>query len=340
MAQETKKPEVDRGLEEIRREVIEARNLVIKTDNQLKSLHAELKAVSKRQEDFEKRTWMASAVAYALFALIAVGAAWLVSNTRTATALAERKQFAEETERLRGELATLKNVQRDSERLSVQAVEVYRQLGESKGELRMKALDAFRALEKTNLAELEKIALRDRASAVSQEIGQSLLERGKAEFRRAEYTNAVVDLERFLSLNPNETDALDARFFLGSSYAQLKKYQDAVVHLSKFITGDRKSKVRDYAMLLLSQAYEQTQQFEKSAEVARDAINAYPNSEFFNAFKSRLTVSKKNLESKGQVSSEPKKDITAPKPTVDGDKTLGKEKDVLLKTPAADAGGM
>jgi hypothetical protein len=41
-------PDSSKALEDIRREVIEARNMTIKTDNALKSLHAELKAVSQQ----------------------------------------------------------------------------------------------------------------------------------------------------------------------------------------------------------------------------------------------------------------------------------------------------
>jgi len=38
--------------------VIEARNLVIKTDNLLKNLHAELKQMGRKHEEQEKRHWM------------------------------------------------------------------------------------------------------------------------------------------------------------------------------------------------------------------------------------------------------------------------------------------
>ena len=58
-------------LEELKREVIEGRNLVIKTDNLLKTLHAELKQVGKHQEEFERRQWRSSAVAYGIFAALA-----------------------------------------------------------------------------------------------------------------------------------------------------------------------------------------------------------------------------------------------------------------------------
>ena len=69
------KADVEKELTEIRKEVIEARNLVIKTDNVLKNLHAEVKAVSKRHEDWQRKQWISSGVAYALFAILAVGAA-------------------------------------------------------------------------------------------------------------------------------------------------------------------------------------------------------------------------------------------------------------------------
>src|SRR5689334_8097455 len=60
---EEKRP-IDRELAELRKEVLESRNLVIKTDNLLKNLFAELKAVAKKNDDQYRRTWFASGAAY------------------------------------------------------------------------------------------------------------------------------------------------------------------------------------------------------------------------------------------------------------------------------------
>src|SRR5688572_9517737 len=87
------KPERERDLTDIRKEVIEARNLVIKTDNLLKNLHAELKLVGKRQEDFQKRQWLSSAVAYALFAALCVAGAVMVSSSRVSSASADKERL-------------------------------------------------------------------------------------------------------------------------------------------------------------------------------------------------------------------------------------------------------
>ncbi len=76
----------DKELADIRREVIESRTLVIRADNQLKTLHAEVKTVGRRLDAAIAHQRMASAAAYALFALLAVGAGVVVSVVRGAVA--------------------------------------------------------------------------------------------------------------------------------------------------------------------------------------------------------------------------------------------------------------
>ena len=70
----------------LRKEVIEARNLVIKTDNLLKNLHAELKQMGRKHEEQEKRHWMTSVTAYIGFAVIAGVGAIAFANAEVRTA--------------------------------------------------------------------------------------------------------------------------------------------------------------------------------------------------------------------------------------------------------------
>ena len=70
----------DGDLSTLRKELIEARNLVIKTDNLLKNLHAELKQMGRKHEEQEKRHWMTSVTAYIGFAVIAGAGAIAYAN--------------------------------------------------------------------------------------------------------------------------------------------------------------------------------------------------------------------------------------------------------------------
>ncbi|HET9450327.1 MAG TPA: tetratricopeptide repeat protein [Aggregicoccus sp.] len=289
------KPEVEKELGEIRKEVIEARNLVIKTDNLLKNLHAELKLVGKRQEDFQKRSYISSGVAYALFAILCIGAAVGISSASSSSATGERerleKTVAELTtqmEKQRGEMNASQNAQRS-------AAEVYKLMTTLPGDERLKGIDALVKLDTARLSSLEKQALNDRAELLRREVGGAAFERGKSAFRRNDMQGVVNELTRFLAMNPGQADMLDASFFLGTAYNSLKKHEQAVPLLSRFVEGDKKSKTRDYAMLLLAQSLQETGQLQKGADVVRDAIGTYPNSEFHGQMRGRLATIKRAM---------------------------------------------
>ncbi len=251
MVQE-KNPELDKGLEEIRREVIESRNLVIKTDNLLKNLHAELKLVGKRQEDFQKRQWISSAVAYALFAALCIGGAVMVASARTAAATGERESLQKKNGELGTQLEKLNGEMGATEQARRAAADVSRMMTTLPGDERLKGIDALVKLDTSRLSPLEKQGLQAQAELLRKEIGQTAYERGKNAFRRQEYPAAVSDLSRFLAMNPGKDEALDASYFLGASYTQVRKPDLAIPHLARFITEDKRSKTRDYAMLLLA----------------------------------------------------------------------------------------
>ena len=76
----------DSELALLRKEVIEARNLVIKTDNLLKNLHAELKQMGRKHDEQEKRHWMTSVTAYVAFAILAAAGAFAYARAEVRSA--------------------------------------------------------------------------------------------------------------------------------------------------------------------------------------------------------------------------------------------------------------
>ncbi|WP_043321567.1 tetratricopeptide repeat protein [Corallococcus coralloides] len=290
---EQPKTDVEKELSELRREVIESRNLVIKTDNLLKNLHAEVKAVGKRHEDFQKRQWISSAVAYALFAILAVGGAVLVNGARSSSNTNERERLEKQV----ADLSTQLEKQRadTTAHLTAQraANEVYKMMTTLPGDERLKGIDALVKLDTQKLSSLERQALNDRAAILRRETGDAAFERGKIAFRRNEMNAVVEDLSRFLAMNPAEAEALDASFFLGTAYNQLRQHDKAVPLLARFVEGDKKSKTRDYAMLLLAQSYQETGAFDKAADTVRDALATYPATQYLSQFRGRLNSAKR-----------------------------------------------
>jgi tetratricopeptide (TPR) repeat protein len=310
MAAETK-PEQNKELSEIRKEVIEARNLVIKTDSLLKNLHAEVKAIGKRHEDLQKRQWISSGVAYAIFAALCVAGAVLVSSAKSSGATAERerleKTVAELTTQLdkqRTELTATQTAQR-------QAAEVFRLMTTLPGDERLKGVDELVKLDTSKLTQLERQALTDKAAQLRREIGDSAFERGKAAFRRNDMKTAIDEISRFVAMNPPADQLLETSFFLGIAYNMERKHEQAVPQLTRYIESDRKAKNRDYAMLLLAQSLQETNQLEKAAQVVNDGVTQHPASEYISQFRGRLATVRR-LMSGGTAAAVPAAGTAAP----------------------------
>src|SRR5437667_12809702 len=62
--------EVDEELREIKREIIESRGLVIRTNNLTNALSADIKSIAKRQQGYERRLAWNSATAYVVFVVV------------------------------------------------------------------------------------------------------------------------------------------------------------------------------------------------------------------------------------------------------------------------------
>jgi tetratricopeptide (TPR) repeat protein len=310
------RPELEKELAEIRREVIESRNLVIKTDNLLKNLHAEVKAVGKRQEDSERRQWISSAVAYLLFAGLCLGGGILLVMAKGGAAKEEKDRLEKQVTELSQQADKQKTDVNGALLSSRQAAEVYKLMTTLPGDERLKGVDALAKLDQTRLSSLEKQALADRAALLRREIGQGALERGRAASRRNDAQTVITELGRFMALSPSTEEGNEASFLLGAAYVQVHKYDQAAAALGRFINADKKAKSRDYAMLLLTQSYELSGQLDKAAATAREALGTYPNSEYVPQLKMRLTAAKHLMDGAADAAAAGNGQPAAPKPAV------------------------
>jgi TolA-binding protein len=281
-------PELTKLLEDLKREVIESRNMTIKTDNALKTLQAELKQVSGLQNAFQKRTWFATGAAYVLFVALCVAGVIGIGNARSASGVAERERLEKQLGEVQAAVERLKGEASAQAAAEQAALAVYKQMTTLPGDERLKGLDALAKLDQSRLSPFARLALHDRATLLRKEVGQGILEKGRAAFRRQDFAEAAGHLTRFLALEPPEEDALEASFFLGNSLFQVKKYEESIKPLARFVETDRHAKVRDFAMLMLMQSYEMVGRKDESLAVAREALGLYPGSDFRGQFQVRL----------------------------------------------------
>jgi TolA-binding protein len=275
-------------LSALRKEIVEARNLIIKTDNLLKNLHAELKQMGRAHDEQEKRHWMTSVTAYVAFAVLAgVGAiAYARAEVRTAREEAQGAEIHARALQLDGEkIKTADLSRRDA---SDKAARIYDMLGsEKEGPGLNQAMSQALHLERNLLSPLESKAIDDRAAGMKARMAQSALERGNSAFRRQDWQNTSVELGRYIELDGKSADPA-VWYHLGQSRVQIKDFAGAVLPLETYLKTAGTGKVAQYAGFLLGQSYEETGNAAKAREVFERAEKLYPGSEFAPAIRNHL----------------------------------------------------
>ena len=281
-------PAAERDLSELRREVIESRNLVIKTDNLLKNLHAELKQMGRKQELFEKRHMMTSVAAYFLFAALATLGAFSFARSEIRGAREESAANEGRAKQLTQEVEMLRRADGSRRDASEKAARAYDLLGsEKEGPGQTLAMDQALHADRQLLSRLEAKALDDRAAGMKAKMAQAALERGNAAFRRNDWTAAAQELTRYIELEPRVEESM-VWFRLGNALTQAKEHQRAIPALESFIKVSGATKTAQYAGYLLGTDYEETNNAEKARQSYERALGLYPSSEFSSMIRGRL----------------------------------------------------
>ena len=272
----------------LRKEILEARNLIIKTDSLLKNLHAELKQMGRKHEEQEKRHWMTSVTAYIAFALIAAVGAIAYARAEVRTAREEASSNEARAVALQKDAEKIKAADQVRRDASDKAMRVYDLLGtEKEGPGLNQAMTQAMHLDRSQISPLEARAIEDRAAGMKQKMADMALAAGQSAFRRQDWKAVSEQLGHYVELQPRVDDA-QVWYHLGSARIQTKEFQGAIVPLENFLKNTGGTKTAQYAGLLLGQAYEETGNPAKAAAVYERAEKLYPGSDFAPMIRNRL----------------------------------------------------
>jgi len=278
----------DRDFDVLRREIIESRNLVIKTDNLLKNLHAELKQMGRKQELFEKRHMATSVAAYILFATIATIGAFSFARAEIRSAREEAVANEGKAKQLTQEVEGLRRADGARRDASEKAARAYELLGsEKEGPGQTLAMDQALHLDRQLLSRLEAKALDDRAAGMKTKMAQAALERVNAAFRRNDWSSTAQELTRYLELEPKNEEPM-VWFRLGNALTQAREHQKAIGPLETFLKNTGPTKTAQYAGYLLGTDYEESGNPEKARQTYERALGLYPTGEFSSTIRGRL----------------------------------------------------
>ncbi len=221
---------------ELRREVIEARNQSIKTDNQIKNLSLDVKGFENRFDILERRLRFSQVGVHLVVAITIAVAAYFVSAARTRSLQGELAKATQEANKIQQAAAT-KSKELDSRLQQIEDDKKSKQEAQQALVQLLTHLDkgetpqAIALLDKADLKRLTKLERRlaqERVDAFRKSVGEKAYRLAKDLLARGRRTDAIKALSESVNVNPKGRYSDSARYLLGTSLREARRYQEAV----------------------------------------------------------------------------------------------------------------
>jgi TolA-binding protein len=277
--------EFDEELRDIKREIIESRGLIIKTNNLTNALAADLKSIGKRQQNFERRAFWNSAAANLLFVVVVVAVVKFAWDARVEYEERDLRTAKADVGKLQEQVKSLQQQVEARGRGESAAAAFYELIRSGK---QKELIDAYEKVRKEKLTRAEMAFFRDAVERARGQLSLNAYHEGLDNMGGGRWHEAVVAFEESLRFNQNATHAPAAQLNLARGYRRLNRQRDAIPMLVKLSEASADSEVLDDAMFLLSECLIDIQAWNDAKTTLRNFIRRYPKSAYINDAKMAL----------------------------------------------------
>jgi TolA-binding protein len=242
--------EVDEEIREIKKEIIESRGLVIKTNNLTNALGSDIKAIAKRQASHERRAWWNSVVTYALLGTACLFGFRFLLDVSVREMEAEKETLAQEVKRLRS--AVDEEVKRAEKRGQAEA-KAMQFLELIKQKHRAEVIERWGALNKEQLSPAERSMFRDVVARFQAELSTEAYQNGLELLRTGRYAEAAEAFHDAIRLDEGAAHVPSARCQLGVAYRHLGKLAQAKLELERVLEQGSDKEIYPEATFALAQ---------------------------------------------------------------------------------------
>ena len=267
--------DVDDEIREIKKEIIESRGLIIKTNNLINSLAADVKAIAKRQAGYERRFGWNSAVAYVLFAVLFSVGLKLASDARISEIESDKDDLAEEVTELRQELSdetTRSDRRRHAEAEAFRFYEMVRQ------QQRAEVVEGFEEVQKAQLSRAESAFFQDAVDRFRLDLSVAAYQEGLDRMRTGRYAEAAETFQQAISLKEEGAHIPGVKYQLARAFKHLDRHGEARVLAEWVVEQELDRELQDDATLLVSQCAEALGELDEARAALRNLLRRWPRS--------------------------------------------------------------
>jgi TolA-binding protein len=227
--------DLDLEIREIKREIIESRGLVIKTNNLTSTLGSDIKTIAKRQAGYERKLTINSAVAYVLTVGVIFVGAYVASDQRARRYETERQAVERTNQQLEQDLEKIQTAQKARQ----VALQKAQELGEliERGE-REQLIEKLPGLDREQLSLYETRYLDETAKRFRTELSMRSFQEGLEHIRSKRYDDAVTSFERSLEMVKDNGHTARVRLHLAGALRLQGKRAEAIAVLRDLLDSD------------------------------------------------------------------------------------------------------
>ena len=269
--------EVDDELREIKREIIESRGLVIKTNNLTNALSADIKSIAKRQQSYERRIGLNSATAYVVFVVVVLVALKVAVDARVDAIEATSKHLHDENARIKQELDGARQREAERQAAELEAAKFYDLYKQGR---RLDLIKGWEAMRTRPLSKAEAMFLADAVEKAKSEQSASLYVQGLDSVRLQRWQEAATSFEESLRFDESSPVASLTKLQLASAYRKLHRQKDAIPLLQQLAESTVDREAQDDALELLAWCQTEIEAYNDAKETWRTLLRKFPDSHY------------------------------------------------------------
>ena len=277
--------EISDQMRDLKREIIESRGMIIKTNNLTNGLAADLKSIGRRQQHFERRAFWNSAAANLLFVVVVVVVVKFAWDSRVDSVERETKRSQARVRELTEEVRILQKHNEDRAHAETAAAAFYELV---RADNKREMIDAYQSVRKEKLTRAEQAFFGDAVQRARSQLSVSAYHEGLDHMRAGRWHESVVSFEDSTHYSDTAAHAPAARLNLAKAYRRINRQRDAVPILVKLSEASANAEILDDAMFLLAQCLIDIQAFNDAKTTLRNDIRRYPKSPYVNDAKMAL----------------------------------------------------
>jgi TolA-binding protein len=298
---------VEDDFQEIKQEIVQSHNLIIKTDNLIKNLSAEIRQIQKKQEIYERKYWISSIGAYAIVAAVCFVGVYIGFEAKVNAERREKETLTaklEQTQDKADDLQQKLSVRTQQEKVAEKILRLKREKRD------VEALKVGEGLDINRLSPVlgrlvtrETDELRIKIGKEALDSGNSLLQKGYLKRAKREYDKAI-------AVKPPGKILAEAHYHRANVQTKLNRNSSAAEDYLLAAKADPLASFCDLALYMAAGSLETSGDTVRAVETYKKLIAQHGKSRWASTAKRRLA----RLLPKKETSP-PKKSLSATRPT-------------------------